>query len=115
MIRLPWEPALPLYTERLILRVHEHGDLDDMLAFHSDPVVVRYLPWPIRTRAQVAEALIPKLRAGRVDSEGDWLVLAIEETDSALVIGEVLRGQPLRRRVDVAPDAGPERLYRGVG
>ena len=90
MIRLPWEPALPLVTERLLLRVHEHGDLDDMLEFHSDPDVVRYLPWPIRTRAQVAEALVPKLRAGRVDAEGDWLVLAIQFRETGTVIGEVL-------------------------
>ena len=90
MITLPWEPSLPLVTERLILRVHEHGDLDDMLEFHSDPAVVIYLPWPVRTRAQVAEALGPKLRAGRVDAEGEWLVLAITLKDTGKVIGEVL-------------------------
>ena len=90
MITLPWEPALPIVTDRLILRVHEHGDLDDMLEFHSDPDVVRYLPWPIRTRSQVAEALVPKLRAGRVDAEGDWLVLAMQLAETGKVIGEVL-------------------------
>jgi RimJ/RimL family protein N-acetyltransferase len=90
MIALPWEPTLPLYTERLILRVHEHGDLEDLLEFHSDPNVVRYLPWPIRTRAQVAEALIPKMRAGRVDKEDEWLVLALQLRSSKRVIGEVV-------------------------
>ena len=90
MIQLPWEPALPIVTERLILRVHEHGDLDDLLEFHSDPAVVIYLPWPVRTRAQVAEALAPKLRAGRVDAEGEWLVLAMELRSTGTVIGEVL-------------------------
>ena len=90
MIQLPWEPTLPLYTERLELRVHRHDDLDDMLEFHSDPGVVRYLPWPVRTRSEVAEALIPKLRAGRVDAEGEWLVLAMQLKDTGKVIGEVL-------------------------
>ena len=90
MITLPWQPTLPIVTERLILRVHEHGDLDDMLEFHSDPEVVRYLPWPIRTRSQVAEALGPKLRAGRVDAEGEWLVLAMSLRETRKVIGEVL-------------------------
>ena len=84
MIRLPWEPELPLHTERLTLRVHEHGDLDDMLEFHSDPSVVRYLPWPIRTQTQVAEALIPKLRAGRVDAEGDCAFISFNSYSQSI-------------------------------
>lgn len=90
MISLPWEPTLPLSTKRLELRVHQHGDLEDLLEFHSDPDVVRYLPWPIRTRAQVAEALVPKLRAGRVDKEEEWLVLALQLRSTNKVIGEVV-------------------------
>ena len=90
MIQLPWEPALPLRTERLDLRAHRHDDLDDMLEYHSDPEVVRYIPWPARSRSQVAEALVPRLRQGRVDAEGEWLVLAMEHRAEHKVIGEVL-------------------------
>lgn len=89
MITLPWAPTLPIRTSRLLLRAHEHGDLDDMLEYHSDPEVVRYLPWPVRDHALAAEALAPRLRQGRVDVEGEWLVLAIQLADGP-VIGEVV-------------------------
>jgi len=89
VITLPWAPELPIRTERLLLRAHEHGDLDAMLEYHSDPEVVRYLPWPVRDRALVAEALAPRLRQGRVDAEGEWLVLAMQLIDGP-VIGEVV-------------------------
>ncbi len=90
MIPLPWRPALPLTTERLVLRVHAPGDVDDMLVFHSDPEVVRYLPWPVRDRALVEEALTKRLAQGTVEKEGDWLVLAMEVRETGQVIGEVL-------------------------
>jgi RimJ/RimL family protein N-acetyltransferase len=73
----------------MLLRAHEHGDLDDILEYHSDPEVVRYLPWPVRDRALAAEALGPRLRQGRVDAEGEWLVLAMQLIDGP-VIGEVV-------------------------
>jgi len=89
VITLPWAPALPIRTSRLLLRAHEHSDLDDILEYHSDPEVVRYLPWPVRDRALAAEALEPRLRQGRVDVEGEWLVLAMQLIDGP-VIGEVV-------------------------
>ena len=94
MITLPWAPALPIRTDRMLLRAHEHADLDDILEYHSDPEVVRYLPWPVRDRAMAAEALGPRLRQGRVDTEGEWLVLAMQlagpDRSGGPVVGEVV-------------------------
>ena len=87
---IPWTPALPLLTERLELRVHRADDVDDMLQFRSDPEVVRYVPWPVSTRADVEEALTKRLTAGRVDAAGEWLILAIVLRETGQVIGEVL-------------------------
>jgi RimJ/RimL family protein N-acetyltransferase len=87
---MPWIPTLPVVTERLLLRVHEGGDVDDMLQFRSDPEVVRYVPWPVSTRDDVEKALVPRLTAGRVDAVGDWLILAIVLRATGQVIGEVL-------------------------
>jgi RimJ/RimL family protein N-acetyltransferase len=87
---IPWRPVLPVLTDRLILRVHEPRDVDDMLAYHSDPEVVRYIPWPERTREQVVEAMQARLEQGVVESYGNWLVLAIELRAERTVIGEVL-------------------------
>lgn len=86
----PWAPTLPILTERLALRLHRETDLDDLLAYHGDPETTRYLPWPVRTRQQTADALVPKLGQGVATLEGEWLVLAIEERASGIVIGEVL-------------------------
>ena len=87
---MPWTPALPILTERLELRVHREDDVDDMLQFRSDPEVVRYVPWPVSTRADVEEALTKRLTAGIVEKVGDWLILAIVLRETGQVIGEVL-------------------------
>lgn len=83
-------PDYPLRTDRLILRPHRDDDLDDLLRFHSDPEVVRYVPWPVRDRAATQIALQAKKDKGILTEPGQWLVLAIELADSATVIGEVL-------------------------
>ncbi|MFI5733686.1 GNAT family N-acetyltransferase [Kribbella sp. NPDC051587] len=83
-------PAYPLRTERLELRPHRREDLDDLLAFHSDPEIVRYVPWPVRDREQTRVALEAKLKQDRLTEEGQWLVLAIELRETGTVIGEVL-------------------------
>ena len=89
MISFPWHPE-PIITERLIIRAHTMDDLDDLLEFHSDPEVVRYLPWPVRNRILTFEALEEKLPRARVIEEGEWLVLALELRETGRVIGEVL-------------------------
>jgi RimJ/RimL family protein N-acetyltransferase len=83
-------PDYPVRTERLDLRPHRREDLDDLLAFHSDPDVVRYVPWPVRDREQTRVALEAKLGQAEVTEPGQWLVLAIELRETGTVIGEVL-------------------------
>lgn len=80
----------PIQTERLILRPHRLDDLADLVQFHGDPEVVRYIPWPVRDRAATEQALRLKLGQGELREPGQWLVLAVERRDSATVIGEVL-------------------------
>lgn len=94
-----WAPSYPIRTARLTLRPHLASDLDDLVIYHSDPEVTRYIPWPVRTREQTREALAMRLGAGSADAEGDWLILAIEH--ESRVIGEVLL-----KRVDDAEGAG---------
>ncbi|GIM63624.1 GNAT family protein [uncultured Nocardioides sp.] len=82
--------VLPIGTERLLLRPHRMDDLDDLVAFHSDPDVVRYVPWPVRDRAATEEALQVKLTQTELVAHGQWLVLAVELRSTGTVIGEVL-------------------------
>ena len=69
---------LPIGTERLVLRPHRMDDLDDLAAFHGDPDVVRYVPWPVRDRAATEETLRVKLTQTELVAHGQWLVLAVE-------------------------------------
>lgn len=85
-----WAPQLPIVTDRLLLRAHLLGDLDDLVRFHGDPLVTRFIPWPTRTREQTAAALALKLTQSLAAAEGDWLVLAVQERATGHVIGEVL-------------------------
>lgn len=83
-------PSYPIKTDRLDLRPHRMNDLDDLLAFHSDPEVVRYVPWPVRDREQTRAALEVKLTQDALTEPGQWLVLAMELRETGAVIGEVL-------------------------
>jgi RimJ/RimL family protein N-acetyltransferase len=76
-----------LTTERLVLRpFRPDDDLDDAYAYMSDPDVVRYLYWEVRTRDEVRAFL----------AERGSHVLAVELAADGRVIGEVL----LRRADD---------------
>ena len=69
-----------LKTERLVLRPFQpDADLDDAYAYMSDPAVVRYLYWEVRTRHQVRAFL----------GERGSNVVAIELPSAGRVIGEV--------------------------
>lgn len=83
-------PRYPIRTARLNLRPHRRDDLEDLFAFHSQPDVVRYVPWPVRDREQTLIALETKLGQGAVTEPGQWLVLAMELSETSTVIGEVL-------------------------
>jgi RimJ/RimL family protein N-acetyltransferase len=97
-----WTFDYPLRTERLLLRPHTLGDLDDLVVFHSDPDVTRYISWPIRNREQTLDVLTVKLGQVSATSPGDWIVLAMEERSSGRVIGEIL----LKRKSDTEAELG---------
>lgn len=87
---MTWTFDYPLLTPRLALRPHTLDDLDDLVVFHGDPEVTRYIPWPVRTREQTLEALRAKLPRTSASAPGDWIVLAVAEREGGTVIGEVL-------------------------
>lgn len=82
------QPDFPIRTDRLLLRPHCIEDLDDLVRFHADPEVVRFVPWPVRDRPATEQALRVKLGQSQLREPGQWLVLAVEARET--VIGEVL-------------------------
>lgn len=87
---LPVAPALPLRTPRLALRRFRPDDLDALLVFHSDPEVVRYVPYGPRDRAALATVVERKTASGVLAEEGDLLELAVVLADSGRLVGDVL-------------------------
>jgi RimJ/RimL family protein N-acetyltransferase len=67
-------------SARLILRPIRLSDIDDLLEYQSHPEIVRYIPWPERTRDQVIEAAEKTLATGKLElkEDGDFLVLVWE-------------------------------------
>lgn len=104
---------LPIETERLVLRAHRTSDLDDLFAFHSDPEVVRYVPWPVRDRAATEETLQVKLTQTELVAHGQWLVLAVELRSTGAVIGEVLLKWASEGQGEVGFALGREHHGRG--
>jgi len=82
--------SLTIETDRLILRPLCADDVDDLLEYQSHPEIVRYIPWPERTREQVIEALdkaISECKNSLVES-GDFILLAWELKSTGKVIGQ---------------------------
>ena len=89
-MNLPFVPALPHRTERLVLRAFHPADLEPLLAIQSDPVAVRYVPYPPRDRAAVAAVLERKMASTALRKEGDLIELAVTLGEDGSVIGDVL-------------------------
>ena len=97
---------LIIETERLILRPLQIDDVDDLLEYQSQAEIVRYIPWPERTREQVIEALNKTIADGKdsLNVEGDFIVLAWELKSTGKVIGQSNTGMQSTR--DMLADIG---------
>ena len=87
---------LVIETDRLILRPMRMTDVDDLLEYQSHPEIVRYIPWPERTRVQVIEAAEKTIATCKFDlkEDNDCIVLVWElKTEPGVennVIGKVI-------------------------
>jgi RimJ/RimL family protein N-acetyltransferase len=93
----PWVLPDSIRTERLLLRPHRPDDVDDLLVFHSDPEIVRFVPWQVRTRDEVVTFIEGRMQLLAASADGSWVVYAIELVDpdvlddgEGYVVGEVL-------------------------
>lgn len=76
-------------TDRLRLRSLREADVDDLLEYHGDPEVIRYIPWTRRSRDDVSEAIRSHDNAAfSFVAEGDGLVLGWELKATGRVIGQ---------------------------
>jgi RimJ/RimL family protein N-acetyltransferase len=84
-------PTYPIRTPRLALRPFTRDDLDAVLAYVSDPDVVRFLYWEVTTeRAAARKMLDAKIGNWTLTDAGQTLVLAVELAESGSLVGEVV-------------------------
>ncbi len=81
--------ALPLTTPRLLLRRVRADDVDPLHALMSDPDVVRWVPYDVRTRAQVEQAVAERLAPPAMDADGQVLRVVVERRDDGRFVGEL--------------------------
>jgi RimJ/RimL family protein N-acetyltransferase len=84
------EPTYPLETDRTQLRPFTQDDFEALLSYQSRPDVTRFLYWEARSSQEVQAALEKKIACRAIRSEGDVLALAVERSDTARVIGDVI-------------------------
>jgi RimJ/RimL family protein N-acetyltransferase len=80
---------MQLETDRLRLRPLLASDEDDLFAYQSDPDVVRYIPWPVRTREQVRASLGVVTAYDALSDTNEHLVLGIVLKETQAVIGQL--------------------------
>jgi len=80
--------TITLESDRLILSPLTLLDEDDLLEYQSDPETVRYIPWPVRSRIQVREALEKAVAPRTFEVSGDYLLFAWRLKSSGKVIGQ---------------------------
>ena len=88
MTDMPHQPP-ELHTSRLHLRAFRTADLEGLHAIHSDPEVVRYLFWEVRSLEENRAALERKM-SDSVWEEGRAFCWAVIETETQMLLGEVV-------------------------
>jgi RimJ/RimL family protein N-acetyltransferase len=84
-----YTPDWPIYTERLLLRPFEDGDLQAMYEMQSDEEVVRYLYFDARSLDEVRTALARKTAAVGIAGEGDGVGVAVVLLETGEVVADI--------------------------
>lgn len=101
---------VPFQTERLLMRPPQDGDLDDLVAFHDDPLV-RKLFGPA-TRDEVAEWIAIARRGW--EERGHGRVVLRDRTDGTFLGRSGLRHWPEFDEVEVGWSLTAARRGRGL-
>jgi RimJ/RimL family protein N-acetyltransferase len=85
---MPFTPATPLHTERLLLRPFEEGDLAALTEIQSREDVARWLYWEPRSADEVRESLRSKMTGRSLATAGDTLSFAVVLRETGELVGD---------------------------
>ena len=80
--------ALPLETDRLLLRSFEDADLEAFMTYRSDPAIAEYQGWDAPYSLAAATAFIQEMKHKQPATPGEWYQIAIELKVSGDMIGD---------------------------
>lgn len=83
-------PEYPIITQRLLLRPLTAADVDPMVAYKSQPDVVRYVPYDPLSRVDVLERMESLWSRTELTEPGQALGLGIEERATGTLVGDVV-------------------------
>jgi len=108
------KPPYPIRTKRLLLREIRADDFDDVHAYATDPLTVRYMDWGPNTEQITREFL-----ARQIAEQATWpragLSYAVELVEEGKVIGSVRLGLLEHRNADFGYSLGSAYWGRGLG
>jgi RimJ/RimL family protein N-acetyltransferase len=112
----PPNTEVALTTARLTIVPLSERDVDVFTEYRRDPDVARFQSWDVDYSRADAEHLVADQPAGRLPSPGSWLQLAVRETGSDVLLGDLavhrLEDQPDTFEVGVT--LAPSSPRRGI-
>lgn len=78
-----------LVTNRLTIRRFEVADVPAFAAYRSDPAIARYQSWDTPFGEEQARRFVLALATSHPDTAGEWFQLAVTETTSGRLLGDV--------------------------
>ena len=83
-------PALPLRTERLVLRPLTDADVDAAHSFRGNPEVCTFLPFEPQSRELIRVRLAGIMGSTSLDSEHEAIILGVERLADGRLIGDLV-------------------------
>jgi RimJ/RimL family protein N-acetyltransferase len=80
--------ALPIQTERLVLRRLQPSDLERFAAYRADPVLARYQGWNPMSHDEAREFIMAMLAQPGLDA-GSWHQIAIASRPGDDLLGDI--------------------------
>lgn len=81
--------TIMLETPRLLLRSFEDADLEDFLAYRSDPLVAEYQGWDAPYPLEDGQRFIAAMHNCLPGGMDTWCQLAIQEKTSGTLLGDI--------------------------